>query len=216
MPARRDHDACPATGHAPDASVQPARRHRLDWSILFFLALCLVSGALSWWLHGTSAVVREARDAGGMIVAVIPQLTLGILIAAFAQVAVPREKVGRLLGEQSGLRGLALASVFGAVMPGGPFASFPLVYALARSGADMGCLMAFLIAWATISVNRLLVWEIPFMGFEFGLLRFVSSLPLPLIAGLSARAVCRAWPGLRLQPGETAPDAAPVRREKAR
>lgn len=195
-------DDCPPSD-LPDAAATAntsGKRRRIDWSIVFFLVLCLVSGLASWWLHGREAVASEARDAAWTVAGVVPQLTLGILIAAFAQVVVPRDKVGRLLGEQSGLRGLVLATVFGVVMPGGPFASFPLVYALARSGADMGSLIAFLVAWATVSLGRLLIWEIPFMGLDFGLLRFVSSLPLPILAGLFARFICQAYPTLRLKP----------------
>lgn len=185
---------------APQGAATTPKKRRVDWSIVFFVVLCLVSGATSWWLHGPDAVAREAGAATWTVLSVVPQLTIGILVAAFAQVVVPRDKVGRLLGEQSGLKGLVLATVFGVVMPGGPFASFPLVYALARSGADMGSLIAFLVAWATVSVSRLLIWEIPFMGLDFGVLRFVSSLPLPILAGLMARIICRAWPALRLQP----------------
>jgi len=196
-PAARPDASVPASrGAAPP----PKRRRWLDWSILFFLVLCLGSGILSWWLNGPAAVAAEARDAAWGIASVVPQLTLGILVAAFAQTVIPRDTVGRMLGEQSGLKGLVLATAFGSVMPGGPFASFPLVYALAQAGADMGALIAFLIAWATISVSRLLIWEIPFMGFDFGMLRFVSSLPLPILAGLLARIICRTWPALRLKP----------------
>ena len=107
----------------PDAAATAntsGKRRRIDWSIVFFLVLCLVSGLASWWLHGREAVASEARDAAWTVAGVVPQLTLGILIAAFAQVVVPRDKVGRLLGEQSGLRGLVLATVYGVVMPGGP------------------------------------------------------------------------------------------------
>lgn len=206
-PDRPDAPAPPSGPALPDAAASAAgpapsaKPRRVDWSIVFFVSLCLASGAASWWLYGAGAVAEEARVAAWTVVGVVPQLTLGILVAAFAQVVVPREKVGRLLGEQSGLKGLTLATLFGIVMPGGPFASFPLVYALARSGADMGALIAFLVAWATVSLSRLLIWEIPFMGFDFGVLRFVSSLPLPLLAGLFARMICRAYPGLRLKPG---------------
>jgi len=195
-------DAAPSAEGRADArpAAPPPKKRRIDWSIVFFVTLCLASGVASWWIYGPGAVAAEARDAAWTVAGVVPQLTLGILVAAFAQVVVPRDKVGRLLGEQSGLKGLTLATVFGIVMPGGPFASFPLVYALARSGADMGALIAFLVAWATVSLSRLLIWEIPFMGLDFGVLRFVSSLPLPLLAGLLARVICRAWPALRLKP----------------
>ena len=52
-------------------------------------------------------------------------------------------------------------------------------------------LVAYLTAWGALSLNRLLVWEIPFFGLSLPLLRFMISLPLPLIAGLVARRLWR-------------------------
>jgi hypothetical protein len=36
-------------------------------------------------------------------------------------------------------------------------------------------------------MQRILVWDVPFMGADFSLLRFTVSLPLPVLAGLIAR-----------------------------
>src|SRR5690606_6636259 len=105
----------------------------------------------------------------------------------YFQVLVPRETVARLLGGQSGWRGLMLATAAGAVTPGGPFASFPLAAALYRSGADLGTTVAFLTSWSVLSLLRLVIWELPLLGPELSLVRLVASLPLPLLAGALAR-----------------------------
>ena len=47
--------------------------------------------------------------------------------------------------------------------------------------------MAYITAWATLGLQRVLVWDVPFMGAEFAFLRILISLPLPVIAGLIAR-----------------------------
>ncbi|MCL6709235.1 permease [Pseudomonas sp. R2.Fl] len=148
-------------------------------------------------MKGTEAVSARVVDAGYQIVSLLPHLVLGLLIAAAVTVLVPRHRVARWLGADSGMKGLLVATFIGAVMPGGPFASFPLVFALSQAGADIGALIAFLIAWAAIGVNRLVIWEIPFMGLEFSTLRFLSSLPLPIIAGVIARVLCERYPQLR-------------------
>lgn len=176
----------------------PRKRRRIDWSIVAFVVLALVAGAAIWQRGGPTEVGESATEAAWTIVAIVPQLVLGILVASFAQAIVPREKVARALGADSGTKGLVIATMMGAIMPGGPFASFPIVVALAQAGADTGALVTFVTAWATVSISRLFVWEVPFMGLDFGLLRFLASLPLPIIAGLIARALCRAYPSLRL------------------
>jgi len=84
-----------------------------------------------------------------------------------------------------------LATAAGTITPGGPFTSFPIVHALWVAGADAGALIAYLTAWALIGLNRLIVWELPVMGAEFALVRTLVCLPLPIVAGLIARALVR-------------------------
>lgn len=169
-------------------------------SFLIFAGLTLASIALLWWLQGPGSVRAGLFDTGLLIVEVIPQLVMGVLVAAFITVLVPREKIAAALGVESRTRGLVLATAIGSLLPGGPFASFPLVYGLFRSGADLGSLIALLVAWATVGVHRMIVWEIPFMGIEFGMLRLVSSLPLPIMAGLTARWLVNRFAVFRIEP----------------
>jgi hypothetical protein len=42
-------------------------------------------------------------------------------------------------------------------------------------------------SWELIGIQRIVVWEMPFMGVKFVTFRFVVSLVLPIIAGLIAR-----------------------------
>ncbi len=181
----------------PKLDVRKARRKAGLRSTLLFLALSTAAGVACYVAKGPEAVTARMVDAGYQIVSLLPHLLLGLVIAAAVTVLVPQQRVARWLGAESGMRGLVVATCIGAIMPGGPFASFPLVFALSQAGADIGALIAFLIAWAAIGVNRLVIWEIPFMGLEFSALRFASSIPLPIIAGLIARALCTRYPQLR-------------------
>ncbi len=112
-----------------------------------------------------------------------------------------REKVARWLGGASGLTGLMLATIAGLLTPGGPFTSFPMVYALWIAGADAGALIAFISAWSLLGFNRLIVWELPLLGVEFSLIRYAACLPLPILAGVLARWLTR-WPAFQLKSPE--------------
>lgn len=162
-----------------------------DRSLMFFGGLALLAITVCWQLRGRDEVAVHAGEAVELIARVAPELMLGLVIASFLSVLLPQDKVARLLGAEAGIRGILLGTAIGALLPGGPFASFPLVLALFKAGADMGALIAFLVSWGTIGINRLIVWEIPFMGTEFGMLRLVSSLPIPILAGLIARWLVR-------------------------
>lgn len=155
-------------------------------SLILFGGLAVLGMALTWYLRGADAVATRTWDAGLLLISILPHMALGLVIAGFLTVLIPREKVTRLFGDEKPLRGIATSTVIGAVIPGGPFASFPLVYALSKAGVRADALVAFLVAWATISVYRVFIWEIPFLGFEFGMLRLLANLPLPIVAGLVA------------------------------
>lgn len=161
---------------------------------MVFVGLALGSGLLCLWLGGWDAVRRALGQAGGLLLLVIPQLGAGLLIGGLIQQLVHRDRVTKLLGSGSGARGLMLAAFAGMMTPGGPFTSFPIVYALWVAGADAGALVAYVAAWSLIGLYRLIIWDIPFLGFDVSLLRFFVSLPLPLLAGILARWLVQVTP----------------------
>jgi len=79
--------------------------------------------------------------------------------------------------------------------PGGPIASFPLIAALYKLGADFGPLVAYLTAWELIAVQRMVIWEIPFMGTRFVMFRVLVSFLLPILAGMIARTIATRFGG---------------------
>lgn len=108
-------------------------------------------------------------------------------MAGYIQVLVPKDVINRWVGEKSGIRGVVVATLGGVLTPGGPMISFPLIAALYKLGADSGPLVAYLTSWELLGIQRIIVWEIPFMGLRFALLRFGVSMILPIIAGLTAK-----------------------------
>ncbi len=170
-----------------DASGDRGREPIISSSLFVFAALAVVSGGLCYTLGGAAAVYEALAGDLDLLVYVLPRMAAAVLLAGFVQVLVPKDRVAGWVGEKSGLRGIVIASVAGALTPGGPMTSFPLVVALYASGADRGALVAYVTAWSLLGVQRLLVWEIPLMGGDFVLLRFAVSALLPVVAGLIAR-----------------------------
>ncbi|WP_375174211.1 permease [Pseudooceanicola sp.] len=168
---------------------------------IVFLLLAIVTGGIAYSRFGSGAVTESLERAGILFVQILPQLAAGLLIGGLVTRLVSREKVARWLGGSSGMTGLLLASLAGLLTPGGPFTSFPMVYALWIAGADAGALIAFISAWSLLGFNRLIVWELPLLGVEFTTLRYLACLPLPLVAGLIARWLGR-WPLFQLKDPE--------------
>ncbi len=165
----------------------------IDRSTMVFAVAALLAGILCAWLRGVAAVQRAFVGTGDSLLMILPQICGGLIIAGLIQVLIPREAVSRWLGEEAGMRGLFVAEIAGALTPGGPYGSFGIVYALAKVGADIGVLITYLTAWTTLSVLRLVIWEIPFLGANFSLLRFVICLPMGIVAGVISRRLARHW-----------------------
>lgn len=165
---------------------------KLQRTDVVFMTLAGVTGAMVWYDKGGAAVAQSAEEAGLLLLSILPQLVAGLLIGGLVTRIVSREKVAELLGGKSGIKGLMIATIAGTLTPGGPFTSFPMVYALWFAGADAGALIAFIAAWSLLGFNRLIVWELPLLGFQFTAIRYLVCLPLPIVGGLIARYVARA------------------------
>jgi uncharacterized membrane protein YraQ (UPF0718 family) len=144
----------------------------------------VAGGALAavYWMS-PEAAGKGLKATGDIAIDAIPRMLPGFLLAGLALAVVPRDLVVSWMGQESGFRGIVLATVLGSAMPGVTGVQFPIIVAMAKLGVGAGPLMAYLSAWALLGINRLIVWEIPFLGSRLALLRFAVSLFFPLVAG---------------------------------
>ena len=166
-----------------------------DTSFLIFAGIAVIAGAICY-AKGEEFFLKGADASVSMTLEVLPRLVAAFLLAGFVEVLMPRDLIRKWIGDKSGLKGILIASLAGALTPGGPIASFPLIAALYKLGADFGPLVAYLTAWELIAVQRMVIWEIPFMGTRFVLFRVLVSLVLPVLAGMIARALAMRFGGL--------------------
>ncbi|HEY7647469.1 MAG TPA: permease [Methylomirabilota bacterium] len=124
-----------------------------------------------------------ARTGFSMLWFILPRLVPALVLAGMLQVLVPQEVVLRYFGRQGGLRALVLASMAGVLTPGGPMVSVPFMVAMANSGMAMPPLVAYMTSWSLFGMQRIIAWEAPLMGWHFVVLRVVSSLTFPVLAG---------------------------------
>jgi uncharacterized membrane protein YraQ (UPF0718 family) len=169
------------------------RRFRsFEWSTAIILTVALAAGTLVFVRDGTEKFLAILSNDLWLFSGMLPKMAAGCLIAAFVTRLLPREVVARVVGAESGLLGLLIAMAMGAVLPGGPLTIYPVAGAFLVLGADIGTAITFITAWNLLGYNRALIWELPFFGPEFVGWRVIIAVPLPIIAGLTARAVGRA------------------------
>lgn len=163
----------------------------INGTLIVMLVLLGVLAFLAWW-RGGGALVEQGLSGGGALLASYALIVaISFLAAGFAEVLVPTEWVRNTLGEDSGLRGLVIATAAGVITPAGPFVSMPIAAAMVRSGAGVGPVVAFLTSWSLLALHRFIAWEVPIMGWRLALLRYGACLVLPFAAGWLARLFSR-------------------------
>lgn len=105
-----------------------------------------------------------------------------MLLDGFTEVLLPRDIVGRWLSDAAGWRGIAIASLAGALTPGGTLVGLPMAATLFKARVGIGALMAYLTSLATLSLLRLPL-EAGIYGWRLTGLRVVVSVVLPFISG---------------------------------
>jgi uncharacterized membrane protein YraQ (UPF0718 family) len=115
-------------------------------------------------------------------------LVAAFLIAGLTQALISRELIDRWLGAQSGWRGILLACLAGALIPGGPYVYYPIAGALLQAGAGLGVLIAFVTAKNLWSITRLPM-EFALLGPRLTIIRFLLTLAVPPILGFLAEAL---------------------------
>ena len=121
-------------------------------------------------------------------IGLIPLVVSGTLMAGLVQATIPRQIISDFLGEEAGLKGMALGTILGSLMPGSPYVIFPLVGGLYKAGAGVGTVIAFVSAWSLISLSRIPT-EIPFLGTRMVLVRIAVSIIFPIVLGILGQVV---------------------------
>ena len=153
--------------------------------VMGVLAIALL---LIGYYKGQGQHISGVKSALNMTVEIFPLLIMAFIVAGMVQVLLPQHLLSRLLGEESGIRGILIGTVAGSLTPGGPFVSMPIVAGLLRSGASAGTMVAYLTAWSLLGVHRLPL-EVGILGWKFTLIRLGCTFFFPPIAGLIAQAI---------------------------
>ena len=110
-------------------------------------------------------------------------LALGIVVGSLISAYMPRRKLSSLARE-SGLKGIMIASVLGAVSPLGSYAVIPIFAAMLAAGLPKAPMMTFLVSSPLIDpVIFILTWTVinPSMAFA----RLASALILGILCGVA-------------------------------
>ena len=161
----------------------------MDTTTLVLTVVAIVLLVVAF-LRGRDLPLAGMQVAGRTLWRNLPLLLLGFAIAGLAQVVIPKDLISRWLGDQAGFKGVLIGCVVGGLVPGAPYATFPLVAALYQAGASLGVVVGFVSAWGLWSAARLPV-EMALISPRTALVRYAITFIVPPIAGLVAEVVAR-------------------------
>ncbi len=147
-----------------------------------------IVAVLGWIALMRSRVLFKSGVKGGMVdfVRLLPRLSIGVLGSGFIAEVMPQQFIANWLGPNSGFAGTLVASLAGALTPGGPMIGFAIGVAALKSGAAAPQVIAYSTAWALYAMQRVVLWEMPVLPARFVLLRALVSLPVPFLAAAGA------------------------------
>ncbi len=117
---------------------------------------------------------------------ITPMVIIIILFIGLLLGFVPQSLISRIVGEQSGLGGIFLVALFGAIMHIPSLISFPLAASLIKTGASVAAVAAFITTLTMIGTITLPL-EIKVLGKKIALMRngisFIIAIIIALIMG---------------------------------
>lgn len=154
-----------------------------------FLVIAIIAGAACYYWLGPEVFNESLEEDTALLGKTVPRILAALSIAGFIWVILPRDKLTKYIGRDQSIKSLILTMFASMLTPGGPSAAFSLLAILGSAGADRGVLVTYITGWSMLGIQRILVWDVPFMGADFSITRFLISLPLPIVAGMIARKI---------------------------
>ena len=150
-------------------------------TVVMMVAAVLALTAI--YIKSPAAAQRGLNATGSLILEITPRMIAAFTLAGLFQAIVPEELIVRWMGHGSGLRGILIGMSLGGITPGGPMTHFPVIASLFKMGVGIGPLVAYLSAWSLFGLQRVIMWQIPFLGPKVVAIRIAVSFLFPLIAG---------------------------------
>jgi len=154
----------------------------MDTSTWVMMALA-VATLIVVYIKSPEAAHKGINATGSLILEIAPRMIAAFLLAGLIQAIVPQEVIVRWMGHGTGLKGILIGMSLGGVTPGGPMTHFPVIATFYKMGVGIGPLVAYLTAWSLFGLQRIIMWEIPFLGAKVVAIRFAVSFLFPLFAG---------------------------------
>jgi len=134
----------------------------------------ILLGLLFAWDSGEGLeAIKISGFALTEMLSIIPPI---FILLGLLDVWISRETMMKLMGKESGAKGVLLAFFFGSATVGPLYGAFPVAAVFMKKGVKFSNIMIFIGAWSTTKIPMLL-FEISSMGAPFALTRLLVNIP---------------------------------------
>jgi hypothetical protein len=151
----------------------------LLWVMVAVLALTAAVRSKALFREGAT---EGARD----FVLLLPRIMIGVVGSGYIAAIMPQNLITTWIGPNSGILGITIATLAGAITPGGAVVGFSVGAAALKGGGGAPQVIAYTTAWSLYALTRLINWEVAMMPARVVWLRAAVSIPLPFLAGIGA------------------------------
>ena len=151
----------------------------LLWVLVAVLALTAAVRSKALFREGAA---EGARD----FVLLLPRIMIGVVGSGYIAAIMPQDLITTWIGPNSGISGITIATLAGAITPGGAVVGFSVGAAALKGGGGAPQVIAYSTAWSLYALTRLINWEVAMMPARVVWLRAAVSIPLPFLAGIGA------------------------------
>lgn len=142
---------------------------------LTILVLFFIFGILSVVFNFEAGLVIAKNNFLPVFLKMLYFLPLMFILIGLFQVWVPKEKVMKYIGKNSGVKGFSLILFLATLQAGPLYATFPVSYSLWKKGASMRNIFMYLGFFSSVKIP-MLTFEIAFLGLKFSILRIILSI----------------------------------------
>lgn len=167
----------------------------MDTSTLLMVAAAAAT-LLAVYAKSPEAARKGLNATASLMLEITPRMIAAFTLAGLFQAIVPQEVIVRWMGHGSGVKGILIGMSLGGLTPGGPMTHFPVIAALFKMGVGIGPLVSYLTAWSLFGLQRVIMWEIPFLGPKVVAIRIAVSILFPIVSGWLCQMI---WDKLHVQ-----------------
>lgn len=149
------------------------------------------------WLTDPATATESAASGLETFVNMFTLILASLLIASALETVLPRNALAGWIGDAAGARGVVLAGLIGGMLPGGPYATYPIIRGVADRGGSYPAMLTMLIGYGLIGLGRV-PFGLAFFGVWIVAARVTIAVGVTILVGILLYAMDQTAPGGRI------------------